>query len=154
MQHDIDKIVIAADHAGFELKEHIKSYLTKIGISCDDMSAPQLDPSDDYPLFGFKVARAIAKGEYHQGILLCGTGIGISIAANRYRGVRAALCFSPETARMAREHNNANVLVMGGRTTSPETAEKIIDAWFDGNFSGGRHGRRVEQLDHPPEIEE
>lgn len=154
MQQNIEKVALAADHAGFELKEYVKAYLTRIGIAFEDMSAPQLDPADDYPVFGFKVAQAVADGWYRQGILLCGTGIGISIAANRYRGVRAALCTSPDMARMAREHNNANVLVLGGRTTAPETSEKIIDAWFDGNFAGGRHGRRVELLDQPPGVEE
>ena len=153
MQKNIEKVALAADHAGFELKEYVKTYLKRIGIAVEDMSAPQLDPSDDYPEFGFKVAQVVADGCYRQGILICGTGIGISIAANRYRGVRAALCTSPDMARMAREHNNANVLVLGGRTTEPGTAEKIIDAWFDGDFAGGRHGRRVELLDQPPEFE-
>ena len=153
MQPNNDKIVIAADHAGFDLKEHLKSYLSKIGIRVDDLSAPVLDPADDYPAFGFKVGKAVSGGTYKQGILICGTGIGISIAANRYRGVRAALCTSPEMAHMAREHNDANVLVLGGRTTPVPMAEKIVDAWFDGDFAGGaggRHGKRVEQLDNPP----
>ncbi|MBN1308456.1 MAG: ribose 5-phosphate isomerase B [Chitinispirillaceae bacterium] len=152
MKQNEEKVVIAADHAGYELKEHVKAYLTRIGIGFEDMSAPQLDPSDDYPVFGFKAAKAIADGSFKQGILICGTGIGISIAANRYRGVRAALCISPDTARMAREHNNANVLVLGGRTTAPQMAEKIIDAWLDGNFAGGRHSRRVDLLDKPPGV--
>lgn len=152
IQQNIEKVAIAADHAGFELKEHIKAYLTRIGIAVEDISSPQLDPTDDYPLIGFKAAKAVADGCYSQAILLCGTGIGISIAANRFRKVRAALCTSADMARMAREHNNANVLVLGGRTTAPETAEKILDAWFDGNFAGGRHGRRVEQLDQPPVV--
>ncbi|MBN1575379.1 MAG: ribose 5-phosphate isomerase B [Chitinispirillaceae bacterium] len=150
MKQNEEKMVIAGDHAGYELKEHVKAYLTRIGIAIEDLSAPQLDPSDDYPVFGFKAAKAIADGSIKQGILICGTGIGISIAANRYRGVRAALCTSPDMARMAREHNNANVLVLGGRTTAPRTAEKIIDAWLDGNFAGGRHSRRVDLLDRPP----
>jgi ribose 5-phosphate isomerase B len=149
MHSNTTKIAIAADHAGYDLKEHIKNYLNRIGIAVEDLSAPTLDPSDDYPVFGFKVGKAVSGGTFKQGILVCGTGIGISIAANRYRGVRAALCTSPEMAHMAREHNDANVLVLGGRTTAPAIAEKIVDAWFDGDFAGGRHGRRVELLDQP-----
>lgn len=148
-QSNEQTILIASDHAGYELKEHLKSYLTKRGIKIKDLSAPELDPSDDYPIFGFKVAKEIAQKNYQQGILLCGTGIGISIAANRYKGVRAALCTSPELARMAREHNNANILVLGGRITSKEAAEKIVDAWLDGDFAGGRHEKRVNLLDNP-----
>jgi RpiB/LacA/LacB family sugar-phosphate isomerase len=150
MPSNSEKVVIAADHAGYELKEHVKSYLARIGIYVEDVSSPTLDPADDYPLLGFKLAKIIADGTFKQGILICGTGIGISIAANRFYGVRAALCTSPEMAHMAREHNDANVLVLGGRTTAPQSAEKIVDAWLDGNFAGGRHGRRVEQLDNPP----
>jgi ribose 5-phosphate isomerase B len=152
MQPNSQKIAIAADHAGYELKEYLKAYIARIGIVIEDLSAPVLDPSDDYPVFGFKVGQAVASGKFKQGILICGTGIGISIAANRYRGVRAALCTSPEMAHMAREHNDANVLVLGGRTTPPKVAEKIVDAWFDGDFAGGRHGKRVELLDMPPQI--
>lgn len=146
MQQDVP-IAIAADHAGFAMKDHIKTYLEKKGIPVQDLSAPQLDPADDYPEFGFKLARAVAQKTFTRGILFCGTGIGISIAANRVRGVRAALCTSPELARMSREHNDANVLVIGGRTTPQDTAEKIVDAWLSGVFAGDRHGKRVAQLD-------
>ncbi len=146
-----DKIIIAGDHAGYEMKEHVRKYLTEKGIEVVDVSAPQLNPADDYPVFGFKVAQAIAKGEYERGILMCGTGIGISIAANRYKGVRAALCTSAELARMSREHNNANVLVMGGRTTLKQAAEEMIDIWLKTPFSGDRHARRLGLLDEPPQ---
>jgi RpiB/LacA/LacB family sugar-phosphate isomerase len=152
MQNHGEKVLIASDHAGYEMKEYLKGYLKRRGIVFEDLSAPQLDPADDYPLFGFKVAQEISRGNCRQGILLCGTGIGISIAANRYKGVRAALCTSPDMARMAREHNDANVLVLGGRTTTHEVAERIIDAWFDGDFAGGRHSNRVALLDQPPNI--
>jgi len=150
MQQQTERMALASDHAGFAMKEHVKAYLAKKGVAVDDLSAPQLDPADDYPQFGFKLAGKVSKGEYKRGILLCGTGIGISIAANRVRGVRAALCTSPELAHMAREHNDSNVLVMGGRTTTPEMAEKIVDAWLEGTFAGERHGKRVEQLDSLP----
>lgn len=151
MRFNENEIILASDHAGYELKEYVKNLLKKRGVPVVDVSAPELDPKDDYPVFGFRVAQAIARGEYRRGILLCGTGLGISMAANRYRGVRAALCTSPELANMAREHNNANVLVMGGRTTTREMAEKIIDAWFNGTFAEDRHNRRVEMLDQVPE---
>lgn len=144
-------IVIASDHAGYEMKEYLKAYLSEKGITVADISAPEYDAKDDYPVFGFKLAHAIASGKYEKGILLCGTGLGISMAANRIRGVRAALCTSPELAHMAREHNNANVVVIGGRTTSRETAEKIVDTWLTGEFAGDRHAKRVAMLDEVPE---
>ena len=146
-----ESIVIASDHAGYEMKEHLKSYLGSKGIAVADLSAPEYDAKDDYPVFGFKLAKAVASGEYAKGILLCGTGLGISMAANRIRGVRAALCTSPELAHMAREHNDANVVVVGGRTTTRETAEKIVDTWLESEFSGNRHAKRVAMLDEVPE---
>jgi len=149
MQQQSETLALASDHAGWEMKERVKAYLAKKGITVDDLSAPEIDPADDYPQFGFKLAKAVAAGKYEKGILLCGTGIGISIAANRIRGVRAALCTSPELAHMSREHNDANVLVMGGRTTAPEMAERIVDAWLSGSFAGERHRKRIEQLDTP-----
>ncbi len=153
MDEKKEKIVIAADHAGFETKEHVKEYLRRHGFEVEDLSAPTLDPADDYPVFGFKVARSIASGRYSQGILMCGTGIGISIAANRYKGVRAALCTSPEMATMARQHNDANVLVVGGRTTGMEMVDEILDAWFRSSFGRERHARRVAMLDNLPDQE-
>ena len=146
-----EKIILAGDHAGYEMKDHVKAYLQKKGFDVVDASAPQLDPADDYPVFGFKVAQAIARGEYERGILMCGTGIGISIAANRLKGVRAALCTSAELARMSREHNNANILVMGGRTTTKQEAEEMVDTWLATGFSGERHARRLGLLDEVPQ---
>lgn len=144
-------VAIASDHAGYELKEHLKKYLLNKGIEVVDLSAPHYDAADDYPELGFKLAKAIASGEYKRGILLCGTGLGISMAANRIRGVRAALCTSAKLAHMAREHNDANVVVVGGRTTTPETAEKIVDTWLTGTFAGDRHAKRVAMLDDVPD---
>lgn len=142
-------IVIGSDHAGWELKEEVKEYLKGKGFAVNDISEPKLNPNDDYPTYAKKVAKLVAAGDFEKGIAVCGTGIGASIAANRIRGARAALCLTPEMARMSRRHNNANVLVLGGRITQPQEAFMIIDAWMSANFEGGRHLRRVELLDKP-----
>lgn len=147
MAENIDTIVIGSDHAGFEMKEHIKQYLTKKGIQFVDSGAVEYDAADDYPVLAFNLAQKVSTGEFNRGILLCGTGIGASIAANRVKGVRAALCTTPDAAKMSRLHNDSNVLVLGGRVLSTEMVEKIIDAWFEGYFEGGRHQKRVDQLD-------
>jgi ribose 5-phosphate isomerase B len=144
-QEDRKRIVIGSDHAGFALKEHLKKHLESRGLAVEDLGVHAGETSD-YPLDGARVARAISKGEFERGIVVCGTGIGISIAANRFRRVRAALCMTPEMARTAREHNNANVLALGGRILEPEQADEILDAWLDTDFGGGRHERRVNQL--------
>ncbi|MBN2188827.1 MAG: ribose 5-phosphate isomerase B [Chitinispirillaceae bacterium] len=146
-QNKSSAIVIGSDHAGWELKEEVKKYLIEKGINVKDVSEPKLNPDDDYPKYSKKVAKAVASGEFEKGITVCGTGIGASIAANRVNGARAALCMTPEMARMSRRHNNANVLVMGGRITQPQEAFMIIDAWLSTKFEGGRHLRRVELLD-------
>ena len=140
-------IVIGSDHAGWELKEEVKKYLAGKGINVRDVSEPKLNPNDDYPTYAKKVAKLVAAGGFEKGITVCGTGIGASIAANRIRGARAALCLTPEMARMSRRHNNANVLVMGGRITQPRDASMIVDAWLSTKFEGGRHQRRVDLLD-------
>ena len=148
MNNDNDNaIVLSSDHAGWELKEEIRNYLTGKGFDVKDVSEPKLNPNDDYPVSAKKVAKAVASGEFERGITMCGTGIGASIAANRVKGSRAALCITPEMARMARRHNNANVLVLGGRITQPREAFMIIDAWLSAKFEGGRHERRVKLLD-------
>jgi RpiB/LacA/LacB family sugar-phosphate isomerase len=146
-QNTTTTIVLGSDHAGWELKEAVKEFLKTKGISVVDVSEPALDPEDDYPKYAFKVAKLVAAGKFKNGIALCGTGIGASIAANRVRGVRAALCFTPEMGRMTKVHNNANVLVLGGRTTPVEVAFQIIEAWLGATFEGGRHSRRITQLD-------
>jgi ribose 5-phosphate isomerase B len=144
---EVDRIIIGSDHAGFLLKDFIKSELTKIGIASEDVSEPTLDPSDDYPRYAARVARTVSTGQHQRGIAVCGSGIGASIAANRFRHVRAALCVTPEMARMARKHNDSNVLVMGERITTREVALEILKMWLDTPFEGGRHQRRVTQLD-------
>lgn len=141
------KLVIGSDHAGWELKEAIKEQLQGKGLAVEDVSEPSYNAEDDYPTYAARVASLVAKGDYAAGITVCGTGIGASIAANRIRGARAALCFTPEMGRMAKRHNNANVLVLGGRITQPAEAFMIIDAWMTAHFEGGRHQRRVELLD-------
>jgi ribose 5-phosphate isomerase B len=146
-RNESSAIVIGSDHAGWELKEEVKKYLISKGIEVKDVSEPKLNPDDDYPKYAFRVAKQVASGKFGQGIAVCGTGIGASISANRVRGARAALCLTPEMGRMAKRHNNANVLVLGGRITQPREAFMIIDAWLSAKFEGGRHLRRVELLD-------
>lgn len=139
------KIAIGADHAGFEEKEKIKAILNEIGVEFDDLGTDSTD-SVDYPDYARKVAEAVSRGEYEQGLLVCGSGIGMSISANKVRGVRAALAWNGETARLARQHNNANVLAIGARTTPEGEIPNILKAWFSSEFEGGRHERRVQKI--------
>ena len=138
-------IVIASDHAGFELKEVLKAELEAIGVAVEDLGAYDTN-AVDYPDMANALAEAVSESADRRGLLLCGTGIGASIAANRHRGVRAALCHSAETARMAREHNDANVLVLGGRVTNPDTARECLRIFLETDFEGGRHIPRVAKL--------
>ncbi len=139
------KIVMGSDHAGFELKEHVRKYLLEKGVEVEDQGAYSLE-SVDYPDFAKKVSEAVLE-QGILGILICGTGIGISIAANRHRGIRAALCENEFSARMSRAHNNANILCMGGRVVGIGVAESIVDAFLSTEFEGGRHARRVEKIE-------
>ncbi|MBD3392670.1 MAG: ribose 5-phosphate isomerase B [Chitinivibrionales bacterium] len=143
-------IIIGSDHAGYEMKEHIKAELAAKGIPFEDIGTYDTT-STDYPLWAGRVAKAVSHGTREKGIAICGSGIGASMAANRFRGVRAALCITPEMARLSREHNNANVLVLGGRITTPETATEILWTWLDTAFEGGRHERRIAQIDEVAE---
>lgn len=138
-------MVIASDHGGLELKDAIKKCLVSRGLSVRDFGTDNGD-SVDYPDFGEKVARAVSSGEAERGILICGTGIGMSIVANKFPGVRAALVNDPFSARMAKEHNNANVLVMGGRVITPEIACRLVEIWLDSRFEGDRHQRRLDKI--------
>ena len=140
-----ETIAIAADHAGFDLKSTLADELRKSGFQVLDLGTKSSE-SVDYPDFADALAGEITKGSVRRGVLVCGTGIGISIAANRHKGVRAALCRDATDARLAREHNDANVLVLGGRTTGIETARDCLKAFLATPFAGGRHGRRVEKL--------
>lgn len=139
------RIAIASDHGGFELKENIKKYLEERNIEVVDLGTDS-EESVDYPAYGKACGEAVAEGRVDRGIVCCGTGIGISIAANKVKGVRCALCTDVHMAEMTRKHNDANVLAMGGRTTALETALKITETWLDTEFEGGRHQRRVDML--------
>ena len=139
------KIAIGSDHAGFEAKEKAKSELTAMGVEVFDKGSHTLD-SVDYPDFGAAVARAVVSGEVERGVLVCGSGIGISMAANKIPGARAALCWNEETARLAREHNDANVLCFGSRFIEPEQAARMVRIFLETDFAGGRHTQRVEKL--------
>jgi ribose 5-phosphate isomerase B len=139
------KVVIGSDHAGFEEKEKLKPVLQELGIEFVDLGAASND-SVDYPDFAKKVAEKVADGEFEQGILVCGSGTGMAITANKVHGVRAAVAWNEETARLAREHNDANVLALGARTTPENTIPAIVRSWFDAKFAGGRHAARVEKI--------
>ncbi len=139
------KIAIGADHAGVELKEALSSLASRMGHEVIDFGT-NTSESVDYPDFGDKVSGAVSRGEVDRGILVCGTGIGMSIVANKFRNVRAALCSEPFSARMSRMHNNANVLVIGGRVTGPELAKEIAAVWMETPFEGGRHERRLRKI--------
>ena len=139
-------VALAADHAGFALKEELKSELAKLGVDCLDLGTDN-QKSVDYPDFGRAVADAVVDGRADRGVVVCGTGIGISIAANRVRGVRAAVCHDATTARLAREHNDANVLALGARIVGGEVAKDCLAAFSSTSFDGGeRHQRRVGKL--------
>lgn len=139
------KIAIASDHAGRELKEEIVAFLKEKGIDIVDFGVDNPE-SVDYPDYGIKVARAVSKGEAEKGILSCGTGIGMSIVANKFPNVRAALCHDMFTARMSRMHNDANVLVLGGRTLEKDVALLMVGVWLKTGFEGGRHQRRLDKI--------
>ena len=139
------KIAIAADHAGYQEKEQLKPLLTELGIQFEDLGTVSPE-SVDYPDYARKVADKVARGEADQGLLVCGSGTGMAIAANKVPGVRAAVAWSEETARLARQHNDANVLAIGARTTPPDDIPKIVRAWFATEFEGGRHAARVEKI--------
>jgi len=143
-----DVVLIGSDHGGYELKEFLKEELHKRGIPVEDVGAHGTDPQDDYPDFISAVAKKISNGTHGRGIGICGTGIGASIAANRYPRVRAALCTSTKMARLSREHNNSNVLILGGRITTKKDAAAMLDTWLTTEFQGGRHARRVDKLDN------
>ena len=143
------KMVIGCDHAAFALKEIIKRHLTASGIEVDDAGAFN-EGSVDYPMIGQQVASQVSAGQYERAVLLCGTGLGMSMVANRFPHVRAALCNDLFSAGMSRRHNNANILVMGGRVIGDVLALEIVDTWMATPFEGGRHQRRLDQFDLAP----
>lgn len=141
------KIAVAADHGGYKLKEKVKEHLLERGIEVEDLGTHS-EESVDYPIYGKLCGEAVASGRADLGVVVCGTGIGISIAANKVHGIRCGLCTSVEMAHLTKQHNNANILALGGRTTGEELAMEIVDEWLDTQYEGGRHQRRVEMLDN------
>ena len=138
-------IALGSDHGGFALKEHIKAYLDSRGIAWKDFGCNSTD-SCDYPDFGAAAAREVAEGRCERGIVICTTGIGISIAANKVKGIRCALCSEPWCAEMTRRHNNANMLAMGAGAVGPLLARRIVETFLTTEFEGGRHQRRVDKI--------
>lgn len=138
-------IAIGSDHAGFQYKQDVKAYLENKGLQLKDYGTYSED-SVDYCDFGFAVGQAVAGGECDKGLLFCGTGVGMSISANKVRGIRAAVCSEPFSAKLSREHNDSNVLALGSRVIGIDLAKMIIDTWLEAEFEGGRHGRRVGKI--------
>lgn len=139
------KISLGSDHAGFELKEDLRAYLAEQKVEVIDLGVYKEEPVD-YPDIGANVAQRVSRGEVDRGILVCGSGIGMSIVANRFPGVRAALCHDLSTARMCREHNDANLLILGGRLIGKGLGREILKVWLEAEFQGGRHQRRLEKI--------
>ncbi|GAB1537272.1 ribose 5-phosphate isomerase B [Geovibrio sp. ADMFC3] len=140
------KIAIASDHGGFELKEQLKNYILKYGVDVLDLGTDN-ESSVDYPDFGAAAGIAVADGEADGAIVICGSGIGISISANKIPGIRAALCWDTYTAKMSRMHNDSNVLALGGRVITFDRAVDMVDLWLTTPFDGGRHQKRIDKLD-------
>ena len=140
------RIIIGADHAGYPMKEKVKAFLQDRGITVEDVGTHS-DKSVDYTDFGKAVASKISDGSFQRGILICGTGLGMSMVANRFPGVRAALANDLFSAIMSRRHNDSNVLAMGGRLIGDALALQLVDAWLETPFEGGRHQRRLEKMD-------
>jgi len=144
---DTNPLIIGCDHAAFQLKQKVVDFLTARGIDVKDVGTFSED-SVDYPDFGTQVAKAVSDGSYPRGILICGTGLGMSIVANRYAHVRAALCNDLFAAKLSRQHNNANLLVMGGRVIGDILAMEIVKTWLETPFEGGRHQQRIDKFDN------
>jgi ribose 5-phosphate isomerase B len=141
-----ERILIASDHAGFELKEKLESALKDMGFDVQDLGTDSPD-STDYADFAHPLAEKVEHGEVKRGVLMCGTGLGMSYAANRHHNVRAAVAWTPEIAKLAREHNDANVLVLPARFVTADVALDILKTWLDTPFEGGRHARRIEKIE-------
>ena len=140
------KIIIGCDHAGFPLKETIRQYLKELGYDITDAGTDSSDPVD-YPDFGARVAERVSSGEFDRGILLCGSGVGMAIVANKFPHIRAVVCLDEETARMSRLHNDTNILVLAGRRTEEDAAKSITRLWLNTEFEGNRHQRRIDKIE-------
>jgi len=152
MTSDSHTILIASDHAGFELKEALEAELKSLGYEVDDLG-PASETSTDYADYAHPLAARVSSGEAERGVLLCGTGLGMSYTANRYPHVRAAVAWNPEIAALAREHNDANVLVLPARFVGTEEGKAILKAWLDTPFAGGRHARRIAKIERDAETD-
>ena len=150
MTSDSKKVLIASDHAGYALKEALEAELTSLGYAVEDLG-PGSDASTDYADYAHPLAERVSSGEAERGVLLCGTGLGMSYTANRYPHVRAAVAWTPEVAALAREHNDANVLVLPARFVGTEEGKAILRAWLDTPFAGGRHARRIAKIERDAE---
>ena len=139
------KLAIGSDHVGFELKPVIIEYLEELGHEVTDFG-PYSSERTDYQIYGKKVAEEVAAGNFDCGILICGTGVGISISANKVKSIRAVVCSEPYSARLSKEHNNTNILAFGSRVVGSELAKMIVKEWLDAKFEGGRHSKRIEML--------
>ena len=139
------KVAIGCDHGGIVLKESVIGTLKRLGADVVDLGCYD-ESSVDYPLYGEKVAKAVASGECDLGVVMCGTGIGISIAANKVKGVRAAVVTNTYMAKLTKNHNNANIIALGGRVITPAEAEQIVEAWYTAEYEGGRHQRRLDMI--------
>ena len=139
------KVAVGCDHGGFILKESVVSTLERLGAEVVDLGCYD-ESSVDYPVYGEKVARSVASGECALGVIMCGTGRGISIAANKVRGVRAAVVTNTYMAKLTKNHNNANIIALGGRVISPDEAAAIVEAWYTAEYEGGRHQRRLDMI--------
>lgn len=144
------KLAIGNDHVAVDMKKEIKSYLEGKGIEVIDVGTDNTERFN-YPISGYKVARLVADGEVDGGVLICGTGVGISLAANKVKGIRACVCSDPYTAKLSKQHNNSNIIAFGARVIGIETAKMIVDEWVNAEFEGGRHAERVAMI---TEIEE
>ena len=139
------KIAIGNDHTAVELKNHIKEFLENKGYDVTDFGTSSGERTD-YPIYGYKVARSVANKEFDFGILICGTGIGISLAANKVKGIRAAVCSEPYSARLTRAHNNANIIAFGARVVGPSMAEMVVEEFLTTEYEGGRHQKRIDMI--------
>ena len=142
----MEKLAIASDHAGFELKESIIAYLRDKGVELEDFGPVNRDRVD-YPDYGISIAKAIQGKKVDRGIVICGTGVGMSIVVNRFPGIRGTLCSDLYTTKMCREHNDSNILIMGGRVIGKGLAEEIVTMWLDTPFAGGRHQKRLDKIE-------
>jgi ribose 5-phosphate isomerase B len=142
----IEKIIIASDHAGFTLKEKLKVYLKSKGLQVKD-AGTHSEERCDYPRFAYAAAKEVSRGRYKRGILICKSGIGNSIVANKLPRVRAALCYNVKAAGLSRQHNDSNILVLGAAFVNLKLAKRIVAVWFDTGFAGGRHKRRISQIE-------